>query len=387
MKMKKQTGIVIVIVLLLLGTAGLVAATMIPSAEELLTASLETLESVTSGHAVVSASAQLPDQDINGSFEIWGKLNAGPNDEPAVRIVVLDASQEELIGTTVVSDGSQFWVYSPDHNSVIIGQAADLAPLLAERFAEYEGQWPGDSEFSHPAGEIPQTAAEAVASLLEYFSIDRNGSDQVGDDQADILRFVPQAETMPEEIILAGGFVRLWLRESDQLPLAIEYAEGAVGAFAAEATDIQINEAIADSVFSFTIPEGAEVIEASDLLTQMETLKQSVTADEVGALTPGDLPDGAEPVGTEQIAGTVVQRFTMPDGKSFVVAQGDSVPQEIPAEATSSDLVLVRGEEGILHSNDEATRSLLIWQENEMSFLVGGDLSPEQALAVAESLQ
>ena len=75
MRIKKQTAIIALVVLLLLATAGLVAATMIPSAEELLISSLETLESMTTGHAVVSASAQLPEQNVNGSFEVWGKMN------------------------------------------------------------------------------------------------------------------------------------------------------------------------------------------------------------------------------------------------------------------------------------------------------------------------
>jgi outer membrane lipoprotein-sorting protein len=387
MKIRKQTGIIIVVALLLLGTVGIVAATMIPSAEELLTASLDTLESVTSGHAVVTVSAQLPDQDIDSTFEVWGKLDAGPNLEPAVRAVVLNASHSELIGTTMVSDGSQFWLYSPERNSVIVGQAEELAPLLAERLAEYEGQLPGGSDFEHDPADMPQTPAEAVAKLLEYFTIERKGSDQIGENQADVLRLVPIAEMMPEEIRLAGGFVNLWLRTEDQLPLAVEYAEGAVGAFRAEATQVQINEPIEDSTFSFVIPEGAEVIEAADLLQQMEAFSQPVDAAEVNALTPSELPAGAESVGSDQFAGTVVQRYSLPEGQSFVVAQGTSVPQDIPAEATSSDNVIVRGTEGMLHTNDEATRSLLVWQENDEFFLVGGDLSPEQALAVAESLQ
>ncbi len=47
----------------------------------------------------------------------------------------------------------------------------------------------------------------------------------------------------------------------------------------------------------------------------------------------------------------------------------------------------VRGVEGTLFSNDESSRSLLVWQEGELSFMVGGDVSPEQATAIAESLQ
>ena len=163
MKFKKRTAIGIVVAVALLATVGLVAATMIPSAEELLTKSLETLESTSSGHAVVTLDAQLPDQDVSGTFELWGKLNAGPNGEPAGRLVVLDTNRSELIGLTLVSDGSQFWLYSPDRQAVIVGQAEEMAPILAQRLAEYEGQWPHDGEFDPETADVPQTPAEAVA--------------------------------------------------------------------------------------------------------------------------------------------------------------------------------------------------------------------------------
>ncbi len=59
----------------------------------------------------------------------------------------------------------------------------------------------------------------------------------------------------------------------------------------------------------------------------------------------------------------------------------------MPAEATSSEPVVVRGLEGTIYTNDEATRTLLAWNDGTLWFLIGGDLSPDQALTVAESLQ
>lgn len=387
MKLKKQTAIAIGVVLLLLASVGLVAAMMIPSAEELLTSSIETLEGITTGYGKVALDIQTPEQDFDGTFEAWVKRDAGPNGEPAVRVVVLGADQSELIGQTLVSDGSQFWFYDPQQNTVIVGQAEEIAPLLLERLEQYEGQWPHEHEFDPETAEVPQTPAEIVAKVLEYFTVERNGSGDIGEYEVDTLRLVPIADKMPEEVRLAGGFINLWLRSSDQLPIVVEYAEGSMGAFTIEASEVEVNEPIADSVFSFTIPEGTEVIEAVDLLNEMEALKQTVDVEEVGALTPSELPMGATPDDAEQIGTTVVQRFTLPDGLSFVIAQGPSVPQDVPAEATSSEFVIVRGLEGILHTNDEATRSLLLWQEGDEFVLIGGDLSPEQALTLAESLQ
>jgi outer membrane lipoprotein-sorting protein len=391
MKVKLRTVVIVLVIVLLLATAGLVAATVIPSAEDLLIGSAETLDAVTSGHAKVSVQAELPERNVNGSFEVWGKLNVGPNGEPAARLVILAADDSEHVGVTLASDGSQFWLYNPHLNTVVVGQAEELAPLLAERLAEYEsqygGQWDQGGEFDPESVAHPQTPAEAVAMFLEYFTAERNGSDQVGENEADIVRLVPIPEQMPEEVRLAGGFVNLWLRAEDQLPLAAEYAEGSIGYVKIEAAEIEINQDIDEGTFTFDIPEDATVLEATDLLAQMEPLSQPVDAAEAGVLIPSELPADAEAAGSEQIAGTIVQRFTLPEGKSFVIAQGPEVPQDVPAEATSSETVTVRGVEGTLHVNDEATRTLLIWQEEGAFFLVGGDLNPEQALAIAESLQ
>ena len=90
---------------------------------------------------------------------------------------------------------------------------------------------------------------------------------------------------------------------------------------------------------------------------------------------------------SQQIGGAVVQRYNLPDGLSFYVAQGASLPMDPPAEATSSETVTVRGVQGTMYSNEEGNRSLLAWNEGELFLLVGGDVTPDQALAVAESLQ
>jgi hypothetical protein len=40
-----------------------------------------------------------------------------------------------------------------------------------------------------------------------------------------------------------------------------------------------------------------------------------------------------------------------------------------------------------LFTNDDGSRSLLVWSEGEIFYLVGGDLGPDQVTAIAESLQ
>jgi uncharacterized lipoprotein len=81
-----------------------------------------------------------------------------------------------------------------------------------------------------------------------------------------------------------------------------------------------------------------------------------------------------------------VQRYNLPDG-SFTVAQGEATSEMTPpAAAESSQMVTVRGVEGTLYADEGGSRTLLTWTEDDVSFWIGGDLTPEQALAVAESL-
>jgi outer membrane lipoprotein-sorting protein len=391
MKTKKRVIIVAFLIVLLVASAGLVAATMILSADELLTRSLETLETITSGHAVVEATVDLPDQSLSSTFEIWGKLDAGPDGEPAFRMEMQEVSESEMAGVIAVTDGSQFWLYSPDRETVVVGTAKQLAPILAERLAEYAaeyaGEWDRGGEYSLENMEEHDNPADAVAKLLEYFTAERVGKESIGSNEAYRLRLVPIAEKMPVEFRAVGGFVNLWLRTSDQLPLAAEYAESALGYARIQATSVEINTDLDDALFTFVIPEGTEVIRAGDLLTEFDKMGLPEASVDLDFLTPGQLPQEAVAAEPQQIAGAVVQRFNMPGDQSFVIAQGAAMPLDPPEGAAAPEDVMVRGVEGALYTNSEATRTLLAWSEGEIFFLIGGDLSPEQALAIAESLQ
>ncbi|MFN2221968.1 MAG: hypothetical protein ACK2UH_05420 [Candidatus Promineifilaceae bacterium] len=387
MKNKKRGFIIALVLLLSAATVGLAAAMIIPNADELLTRSLETLETVNDGHAIVEAKVEMPDRTVNGTFEMWGKLDTGPGGEPAFRLEVLAASEAGMAGTTAVTDGSQFWLYSPNENSVIVGNTEEMAPLLAEKLAEYEGQWEPSGEFDPEQVDKPESPAEAVATLLEYFTAERNGQEQVAGSEAYRLRLVPIPEKMPDEVRVAGGFLNLWLRASDQLPLAAEFAESALGYAKFEATLAEVNTGLDNSLFTFAIPEGAEIIQAAERLAEMDKSEQPPEAPDFEVLEAGELPEAAVAAERQQIGSAVVQRYDLPDGLSFVIAQGPAMPVDPPVEATSSATVTVRGVEGTLFTNDDGSRSLLVWSEGEIFYLVGGDLGPDQVTAIAESLQ
>jgi hypothetical protein len=385
---------ILLALVVLAGSAVAIGAFVIPTAEDLLVQSLETSQTITDGHAILEVSLDIPDQAMSGTAEAWGRLDAGPNGEPAFRIEVLTADEADLIGTIAVGDGTQFWVWNPAQNVVLTGQFEELYARLAEEMAaadEFAGQ-----EFDHDMdayegdfdeADIPETPEEAVAMLLAYFTVERAGSDMVGDTAVNTVRLIPIAEQMPEELRVAGGLLNVWLRDGDSAPVGIEYVGGAIGSGVARATFLELNQGIDDAVFTFTIPEGATVIDAAELeLPEKDELEEAVAIEpDFALLSPTSLPDEATLRETTNIQGAIVERYGLPNGRSFTIAQGRTDVKLTPDEGGQS--VNVRGVAGMIYADEADGRTLLNWSEDDIQYWIGGDLTADEALAIAESLQ
>ncbi len=373
--------------MVLAGTAVAIGAFVIPTAEDLLVQALETSQTITDGHAILEVSVDMPEESMSGTAEAWGRLDVGPNGEPAFRIEVLTADEADLIGTIAVSDGTQFWVWNPTENVVLTGQFEELYARLAEEMAgqEFDHNFEPNSDFDE--ADIPETPEEAVAMLLEYFTAERAGSDVVGETNVNTVRLIPNPEQMPEEVRAAGGLLNVWLRDGDSAPVGIEYVGSALGSGVARATFLEINQGIDDAVFTFTIPEGATVIDAAELeMPDKDALEEAAaTEPDFELLAPTSLPDEATLRETTNIQGAIVERYGLPNGRSFTIAQGRTAVNLTPEEGGKS--VTVRGVPGMLYEDAEGGRTLLNWSAGDIQYWIGGDLTGEEALAIAESLQ
>ena len=391
MQNRKRTLGIVAALILLVGSTVAIAAFMIPSARELLVLAMETTQTITDGHVIAEFEVDTPEQDGSGTLEAWGKLDVGPNGEPAFRVEVLAADEPEMVGITAVSDGTQFWLWNPGENKVITGTFAEMKARMEAEHADGDfdpesfdpGQFDGD--FNSEDFEVPETPEEAVDKLLEYFTANRTGTEQVGSSRAYTIRLVPIPEQMPEEVRAAGGFLNVWIRANDTAPLGIEYAEGAIGSGKAVATTLELNDGVDNALFTFDIPAGAEVVNAAEMEFPDKTAVEPLP-DDYEALVPTDLPDGAALDESLVIRGAAVQRYTMDDG-SFSVAQGPAGAAPNTFGEDAAEVVTVRGVDGRLFSDESGSRTLLTWVENDVTFWIGGDLTVAQALAVAESLQ
>ncbi len=358
--------------------AALVSAFVImqPSAKDILTQTLEISKTIENAHAILNISADSPEEKASATVEIWGRHEEeGPG---AFRLEVIETDKEEAVGGVIVSDGETVWAYSPAKGKVFTGTAEEAKAAMEEK--QPMGEEFGKEEFEHP-----ENAEEAVEKLLEYFEAQRTGTETIADANAYQLELKPIPEQMPAEYTAVGGLLNLWIDQSRSVPLAVAYTGGSMGEIRITALELEINQGVDGALFSFEIPDGVEVVGFADMKPESLSLDEAAASAEFDFLTPDTVPDGATLIEVFNVKGMIVQQYTLPEGGSFTVAQGQTDEAEKPS--TEEQVVEVRGVAGSLFVSEENDKVLLSWTEGEVSFYVGGNLTAEQALEIAESLK
>ncbi len=381
--MKRSRYLVPLGALLAVFALGAVVMMVRANADDMLHQAARLMADVQDGHAVIKMEVQMPEETSSGTVEVWGRRDAGPDGEPAFRVEVLQTSKAEAAGMVAVGDGTQVWIWNPGKNTVYVGTREEMEARkaeLAEEFAQSDAERPQFDE-----EDMPETPEEAVDKLLAYFTAERSGSEDVAGTAANMLRLIPIPEAVPEEMRANGGLLNVWLRAADNAPLAAEYTGGAVGYAKATATLLELDQGIADELFTFEIPQGAEVVKLADLEPPDLSPEEAAAAADFDVLQPGELPAAARLAGITEVRGAIVQRYRLPDGQDFTIAQGAAGAAEAPGE--NGEAVTVRGADGLLFSDDDGQRTLLTWTEGDVTFWVGGDLTADKALGIAESLQ
>jgi hypothetical protein len=281
-----------------------------------------------------------------------------------------------------VSDGETLWAYSEAKNTVYVGTREEAMAIIAEQEFEHDYQ---DLQGSVEGYQHPETAEEAVAKLLEYVTAEYKGREEPSGQSTYLLELVPIAEQMPSEFAAVGGLFNLWLETDTILPVGFEYTGGSMGSGQAVVFDLETNIDLADDLFSFEIPAGIEVIRISEMAPKTLSLDEAAGSAEFAILTPAETPEGSTLVDILEMGGTYVQRFTLTDGGSFTVAQGAS--DETPELPVEGQVVEVRGVSGMLFEAEDGSQLLLAWPEGGLFYYVAGNVTVDQAIAIAESLQ
>jgi outer membrane lipoprotein-sorting protein len=354
-----------------------------PSAKDILVESFETLTTVTDVHATVTFEADTIEKDSSGMLEVWARRSEdGPG---AFRTEVLESSEAKALGMVIVSDGETLWAYSPVENKVLVGTAEDAhsmiedSDLFAGEFAEFTAD---HEEFDHP-----ENANEAVDKLLEYVTANVSGNESVAGETSHLLELEPIPESMPSEFAAVGGSISIWIGEDSALLLAAAYTGGTMGDVSITVLEYELNAGLTDSVFQFEIPADAEIVRFEDLEPKSLTLEEAGESAEFELLTLAETD--ATLIDIINVRGILVQRYTFPEGGSFTIAQGvaENLTDEFNFPTGEGQTVEVRGTTGQLIEAESGDQVLLTWTAGELFYSVAGDLSPEEALLIAESLQ
>jgi len=221
--------------------------------------------------------------------------------------------------------------------------------------------------------------------VLEYFEAARTGSETVANADAYLLELKPIPEQMPAEYTAVGGLLNLWIDKTRSVPLAVAYTGGSMGEVSITALELEINAGVDSALFNFEIPAGVEVVSFADMKPESLTLDEAAASAEFELLTPDVTPDGATLVDVLAVKGLIVQQYTLPEGGSFSIAQGQT--DEVKKPSTEEQAVEVRGVAGSMFVSEKNDKVLLTWTEGEVSFYISGNITADQALAIAESLK
>ena len=158
-----------------------------------------------------------------------------------------------------------------------------------------------------------------------------------------------------------------------------------MGEVSITALELEINQAMDEALFSFEIPAGAEIVGFADMKPESLSLDEAVASADFEVLTPDITLEGATLVDVLDVKGMIVQQYTLPEGGSFTIAQGQTDEGKKPS--TEEQVVNVRGVEGSLFSSEDGSKVALSWSEGDVSFYIAGSVTVDQALEIAESLK
>lgn len=356
-----------------------------PTAQEIMERMRAAREQIDSGHALIDLVLNTPEHTGSYTLEAWAarrdRTDAAGQPIGQARIRVVQASHTELTGAELVNDGTTFWLYHPAARRVFTGALSELRQ--------------GRIGAADPTAQMLRMQ-QALQHILDgsNVTLEAESVAVAGRDTWQVV-LTPTPETAAELGLGSQLRVQLWIDKATDLPVKGVIDGGTLGRLEATATTLEIDVPLAPDLFSFTPPAGAEVIDLADVARNAQP--QVVTLDEARALvdfpllTPAQLPAGVrlEQVQVLKLRGqTVIQNFDGPILFSLVQGRG-TLPgaQQAPAGAEVRQ-VQVRGVPGTMIIGNEGERgTLLRWSENGVTLVVAGTLTPDEAMAIAESLR
>lgn len=375
----RRIALLLVLTLVALGLAACTERT--PTAEELVSRMEAARATTTSVEATVDFNFQSPEGDgaftVQGWMEQIGTSDAAGHPNVRMRAEVTAASEQKLLGSTMVSDGTTFWLYNPTEHVVVTGELAAMKELAQEQRSS-----------------SPPMLNDIVTQGLDAVELTVLGMEQVAGQATWKVEVTPRAETSAK--LRLDGLVNatLWIDEALALPLKLEVQASDFGQGSVEVRDLVVNQPIDASRFSFTVPEGATVLQAADLIAQAHeqsaaSLEEARTSVSFDLHEPSYLPRGVSLVEVRVVGtSTVIMNYVGADLSLSIVQSNEAVGNDRePPLGSLSEAVMVHGAEATLITNSQAQGSMLRWEADGIRYIIAGPLPASEALLVAEGLR
>jgi outer membrane lipoprotein-sorting protein len=328
------------------------------TAEEIVAKMQETVENTQDAHAIVSASVNAQGIELSARAEVWEQ---SPN---KLRAQVLEASEPDLVGTLMVSDGQQGWLYEPNRNRVTVGPVEQIdTPLPQEMLTELQ---------------------YVIQEMLDASDLELVGEEQVAGQQAYKLTLSPK-EGAEQEFLPGNGTATLWVDKEQWIVLKATYEASNLGQGSLEVHSYEMNPGLADDLVTFEIPEGAEVVDVEAQQPTFLTLEEAKAWPAFQVLVPDYVPQGTTLIQVFEVQDTIVLGYNHSADASFTIMQGPELIRQMPSgEAQDME---VRGQTATLISDEDLGFTFLNWVENEVTITIAGRIDLEEALQVAESMK
>lgn len=357
------------------------------TAQNIVTKMRESQANTNDVHAVVEMSFSSREESGSVKAEMWmrktGQKDAQGNDIQAMRMKVLEASEPKMVGAEMVTNGDAMWAYDPDSNTAYVGTKADM-----ENRPESNGGQMGQAEMLLQLQEQIQQGLDAV-------NIEILGQEQIAGANAYKLKIAPKPETQQQLPIDLLVDITLWVNDSYWMPVKLSVDAKDMGKLEITATTLDVNKGVDAAMFEAQPPAGATIVQIADVMKEMDQSESSaVTLDEAKAQAGFPVLGATETAGAALVDvqlmniannATVVQTFSGPDIEwSLVQTKGEDRDAAAMGRGTS---VKVRGVDGTLIEGRGNVGTLLTWKENGISYVIAGNVTAEQATAIANGLK
>ena len=343
----------VAIALLLVGCQGR------PTAKEIVARVQEVEANTEDAHAVIEIAIQDPRRDVDVTVEVWESANR-------LRAELLESSSPEAaVGSVIVNDGRQVWIYDPAQDKVLVSEVEAGQP---------------EGSLANPR-EMLQLVDEAIQWVLDRSEVKLIGEEEVAGVPTYKLEFKPkEGQDLP---FAAASRGTLWVDQERWIILQARLVVEGVAESSMRVRSFELNPGIPEEVFRFEVPQGATVQEFESQRAERLTLDEAQAMAE-SLLVPTYIPEGVTLIEVIAVRDAFALHYDHSD-TSFTIVQGPEPLGEQPAGQVSE--VTVRGQRATLIADPEQGYHFLTWREDGMAFTIAGRIERDDLLQVAESLR